>query len=506
MLSSTADIIIGGGSRGGSKSFSLLMEALKDIYNKDFHAILFRSDLNALVSIIDDSRKVYNQFGDFNQSKNDLTWNFSAGGFLRFSYHDGTFDSFQKRVQGHQYAFIGVDEITHIDFKKFKYLITCNRNAYGIRNRFWGTCNPDRNSWLRQFIDWWIAKDGKPDPARNGHIRYCFMDGEDVNSIIWGDTREEVYQQCRHIIDPRYTPEMHAYGKPQDLFIKSVAFVEAKLTDNIQLMRSDPSYMASLTGQSEEQRARDFDGNWDYESLSEDIIKTHHMLDFYNNPHQLSDKVRRASCDIALEGGDRLVMWLWIGNHIQDVYSCRLDSEATVKVVKAKLKEWQVLEENFTYDLNGLGQYFKGFFKRAMPFNNAAAVKEEYKYMYGNLKSQAAYLFAEELKNGDISINPNILDQRFSGKKYTDMRLADILMQERKSIARDRNKEDKGFCLIQKKIMIHIVGHSPDFIEGLYMKKIFDIQRTKRTPPRGLPRRISTHYKKGTIQQRGRLI
>lgn len=492
MLSSTADIIIGGGNRGGSKTYSLLMEALKDIYDKNFHAILFRSDLNALTSMIDDSRGVYNQFGVFNESKNDLTWKMNMGGFLRFSYHDGSLEGFKKRVQGHQYAYIGVDEITHIDFPKFKYLLTCNRNAYNIRNRFWGTCNPDPDSWVAKFIDWWIGEDGFPIEERNGKIRYCFMDGDNVDSIIWGDTREEVYQKCRHIIDSMYTADMYEFGKPQDLFIKSVAFVRAKLTDNIQLMRSDPRYMASVSGQSEEERSRDFLGNWRFRSTGSDIIKMQHMIDFYNNAHQLGDKVRRASCDVALEGGDRLVMWLWIGNHIQDVYSCRLDSEATVRVVKAKLREWQVLEENFVYDLNGLGQYFKGFFKKAVPFNNAAAVGDDFKYMYGNLKSQAAYMFADELKNGEISINPNLLDIRFSGKNYTDVRLGDILMKERKSIARDKNKEDKGFCLVQKKIMIHIVGHSPDFIEGLYMKKIFDINKKKHSSPRGLPRRISS--------------
>lgn len=490
-LSSTADIIFFGGARGGAKSFSALLEAQKDIYNKNFHGIIFRSDLNALVSIIDDSRVVYSQFGTFNQSKNDLTWNFNAGGFLRFSYHDGTFENFQKRVQGHQYAYICVDEVTHIDFAKFKYIITCNRNAHNIRNRIWATCNPDPDSWVAKFIGWWIGEDGFPIKERDGKVRYVFMDGDNVDSIVWGDTREEVYQQCRHLIDSRYTPEMHEFGDPKNIFIKSVTFISSKVTDNKQLLRSDPSYIGNLFGQSEEQRARDLDGNWKFRSTGEDIIKMQHMIEFYSNAHQLGDKVRRASCDIALEGGDRLVMWLWVGNHLQDVFSCRLDSEATVRVVKAKLKEWQVLEENFVYDLNGLGQYFKGFFKKAVPFNNAAAVSDEFKYMYGNLKSQAAYMFAEKLKNGEISINPNLLDLRFSGKNYTDVRLADILMKERKSIARDKNKEDKGFCLVQKKIMISLVGHSPDFIEGAYMIEIFNINKRKHTPPNGLPRRVS---------------
>lgn len=490
MLASQADIIIGGGSRGGSKSFSLLMEALKDIYNKNFHAMILRSDLNALVSIMDDSDKVFENFGNFNRSKNDLTWNFNRGGFLRFSYHDGPFDGFQKRVQGHQYAFIGVDEITHIDFDKFKYLITCNRNAHGIRNRFWGTCNPDPDSWVAEFIAWWIGDDGYPIAERNGVIRYCFMNGDDVNSIIWGDTRLEVYEKCRDIIDARYTPAMHEFGKPEDIFIKSVAFVEAKLTDNIQLLRSDPTYLANLAGQSEEQRSRDLDGNWKFRSAGDDMIKMQHMLDFYDNAHQVGDGVRRVSCDVALEGGDSLIMWLWIGNHMQDVFQCKLDSEATVITVRAKLREWGVMEENFAYDVNGLGQLFKGFFKSAVPFNNQEAPDAQFKFIYGNLKSQAAYMFADDLKNGNISINPDLLDQRFSGKNYTNMRLSDVLMKERKAIRQDEKKRDKGFFLIQKATMKQLVGHSPDWIEAALIKKVFDIKKTTRHRSRGMARYI----------------
>src|SRR3712207_9494694 len=69
-----------------------------------------------------------------------------------------------------------------------------------IRNRFWITCNPDPESWVRKFIDWWVDEDGYIIPERDGVIRYCFMDGDTPDQIFWGDTREEVYEQCAQII------------------------------------------------------------------------------------------------------------------------------------------------------------------------------------------------------------------------------------------------------------------------------------------------------------------
>lgn len=66
-------------------------------------------------------------------------------------------------------------------------------------------------------------------------------------------------------------------------------------------------------------------------------------------------------------------MWLWVGNHIKDLVVMRLDSKTVVSVVKTKLREWGVEERNFTYDMQGIGQYFKGFFPDALPFNNQMA-------------------------------------------------------------------------------------------------------------------------------------
>ncbi len=38
-------------------------------------------------------------------------------------------------------------------------------------------------------------------------------------------------------------------------------------------MSSDPTYLANLVNQSDEQRARDLDGNWKYKAAGDDIIK-----------------------------------------------------------------------------------------------------------------------------------------------------------------------------------------------------------------------------------------
>lgn len=494
MLSIDADIKICGGSRGGSKSFSSLMEVLKDIKNPDFHATILRNEKDDLQSLVTDSYKLFSQFGTYNKSQNDMTWNFDNGGWLKFSYYAGAYQDFKTRFQGRQYAYVCIDEGTQCPYKKFKYLLTNNRNAAHIRNRFWITCNPDPESWVRKFIDWWVTDEGYIDPERNGVIRYCFMDGDTPDSIYWGDTREEVYEQCKGIIDSLWKDSYEELGYTKlEMFIKSATFIRADVSENIKLISTDVSYLANLAQQDEEQRMRDLEANWNWKASGDDMIKMEDLEEIYDNAEQIGDGKRRASADIAFTGGDNFVMWLWEGWHCKDVVVMRLDSKTLVSVVEAKLREWGVEECNFTYDLQGIGQYFKGFFKDAVPFNNQAAPiaqnhqeEEGIKYLYKDLKSQCAWLFYKMIKDKQISIDSSLLEKKYSGNGFDKVPLRQILQKERKMLRRDEDGDDKGFKLMPKKKAKKYVGHSPDFFESWFYVMIFSLTKKKHKKVKGL--------------------
>lgn len=477
-----------------SKSFSALMETLKDIRNSDFHGLILRKEKNDLDSLISDSYKVYSQFGIYNKSQNDMTWNFQNGGWLKFSYYAGAYQDFKNRFQGRQYAYIAIDEGTQIEYKKFKYLLTNNRNASHIRNRFWITCNPDPESWVRKFIDWWVDEEGYIIPERDCQIRYCFMDGDTPDSIFWGSTREEVYEQCSELIDSLWKDSYEELGYTKlDMFIKSVTFIRADVSENIKLISTDASYIANLAQQDEEQRMRDLEANWNWKAAGDDMVKIEDLEGIFNNTIQLGDEIHRASADIAFTGGDNFVMWHWIGRHTKDLIVMRLDSKTIVSVVQSKLREWGVEECNFTYDMQGIGQYFKGFFPNAVPFNNQAAPialdrKEEegIKYLYKDLKSQCAFMFYTEIKERGISIEPALLDRKFSGNGFKNVPLRQILMKERKSLRRDETGSDRGFKLLPKKLAKRYVGHSPDFWESWFYIEIFRLTKKKHKKVKGL--------------------
>ena len=458
----------------------LLMNPMYNVNNAAFNGLILRKEKGDLDNIIRESSNLYKEKGEYKSSY--MRWDFKSNAQLLFSYFTGTLQDFKDRMQGRQYAYIGVDEITQIEWEKFKYLITNNRNGAHIRNRFLGTCNPDPTSWVRKFIDWWIGPEGYPIPERNGVIRYCFMGGETPDEITWGSTRMEVYEKVKDKIDD-LVGENDAMP-PEYMYVKSVVFVRAELDDNRALLDSSPEYKANLAQQSDEQRERDFKGNWNYMAAGDDIIKMIHLQKCFENPEMLGDHVRRMSVDVALEGGDACVMWLWIGWHVQDVFVCRLDSETTVRAIRTKLEEWRVLEENMVYDLQGIGQFVKGFFKKAKPFNNQEAVDDKYKGLYDTKKSQCMKMFADKVVRGEISFEPSILTRHFYGKNFKNKELKDILMEERKVFKQDMKKEDRGWCNVSKDTMKTIIGRSPDFAESLMMRMLFELRKGNVATPK----------------------
>lgn len=478
-----------------SKSFSLLMEALKDIKNPDFHAIILRNNKKAMEKLIRDSRKLYFQYGTYNKSAADMTWYFNAGGTLEFKYHDDSDDDFKERFQGQEYSFIGIDEITHISYKKFKYLTTCNRNAYGIRNRMWGTCNPDPRSWVRQFIDWWVDKDGYIDKERDGKVRYCFMKGERINNIVWGDTREEVYRKCKEEIDLLWTHQYEEMGlKPEQVFIQSVTFVRADLSQNPMLLLSDPSYLGRLGAQDRAQVLRDLKANWNATDESDDLVTFEDMEDIFENSYQTKDERRFVTGDIALEGGDNLILWLWVGWHVKDVFVCRTDSKRTAKLIKHQLRVWGVGEEYFCYDGQGIGQYIKGFFPNAQVFISQGSPlaepqegeddevdEDEVKYAYKDLKSQCAFRLYMRIKDMGISFDSALLDREVSGNGYDGLPLRQVLQKERMVIKRSTENRKHGFSLMPKKQVKQFIGHSPDFFDALIYREYFELLDSTQT-------------------------
>lgn len=168
--------------------------------------------------------------------------------------------------QGGQICALFYDELTHFSEYIFFYMLSRNRSSCGVRSYIRATCNPDPDSWVRQFIDWWIGEDGFPIKERSGVIRFMVRISGKVN---WGDSREELWEKFNLVTE-----------KDREK-VKSVTFIPALLEDNPALMKKDPGYRANLENLPEVERMQLLYGNWNIRASAGLYFKRLQVRSYY---------------------------------------------------------------------------------------------------------------------------------------------------------------------------------------------------------------------------------
>lgn len=246
-MCSPADIVIYGGAAGGGKTFALLMEGLRHKNVVGFSGVIFRKNYTQITAsggLWDAAQKIYGLVQGANAKKTPkLHWYFTPSN-ARINFAHLERDEDLMSWQGTEICYLAFDELTHFSRHQFLYMLSRNRSTCGIRPYVRATCNPDSDSWVADFISWWINQDtGYPIYERSGVVRYmCVLN----DMIYWGSNPHELAKE-------------HGVNVEE---CKSVTFIASKLTDNKVLMAKDPSYMANLKALAEIDKERLLYGNW----------------------------------------------------------------------------------------------------------------------------------------------------------------------------------------------------------------------------------------------------
>lgn len=245
-LSSKADICFYGGEAGGGKSFGLLLEILRNVNNSRFDAVIFRRTIPEITNpgaLFDTASDLYIPLKAIaNQAEHFFV--FPSGMKVKMSHLQHEKDKYDW--QGSQVTFIGFDEVTHFTESQFFYMLSRLRSDANVDGYVRATCNPDSDSWVAQFISWWIDQEtGYPIPERDGVLRWFKrVHGQ----IQWFD--EKVDDMC-----------------------KSVTFIHARLEDNQILMQKNPGYLANLESLPYVERMRLRGGNWKIRPAAGNLFK-----------------------------------------------------------------------------------------------------------------------------------------------------------------------------------------------------------------------------------------
>lgn len=443
------------------------MESLRHTGNPDFSGAIFRKtypQIKAPGALWDTSMGIY-PVVDGLPLESSYEWKFPPGSRIKFSHLE-----YEKNVldwQGAQVPFMGFDELTHFSEYSFFYLLSRNRSTCGVVPYVRATCNPDPDSWVANFIEWWIDQDhnsstyGFPIPERAGKLRYYIKDSDEY---VWGNTKQEVLEQTQHVVDT--LQEADPTINPNDL-VKSVTFIPGTIYGNKELLRADPGYLGNLLAQDDATQQQLLHGNWKVRVDGSDLIGVKHLKETFLNS-TIPNGHKYITADIALRGSDLLVIMAWDGFRLIDCHVMpKSKGPEVVQAIKEMASKHSVPNGNIAYDNDGVGGFIDGYIDNAHPFNNGrrAVMRENYK----NLKTQMYYKLGERINRMGYYVDPYVAKMRVGTKT-----IEQHLMEERRAIKRDKVDEDGKLCIIPKDQMKEIIGHSPDFMDAWMMREYFE--------------------------------
>jgi hypothetical protein len=348
------------------------------------------------------------------------------------------------------------------------YLLSRNRSTSGVRPYVRATCNPDPDSWVAEFISWWINQDhnspdyGFPIPERAAKLRYFIRDADE---FVWGNTKDEVLAQVPHVIKilKEAKPDINVHD-----LIRSVTFIPGKIFENVDLLEKDPGYLGNLLAQNEADQLRLLHGNWKVKMDGTDLINLIKLKDAFTNEFVQGGQ-KYITADIALKGSDLLVVMVWDGFRMIDVEVMeKARGNEVIDLIKALAKKYGVPQSNIAYDDNGAGSFVDGFIQNSYAFLNNGKVLNGENYRY--LKDQCYFKMADRINQDGYAVSPEVLKKVIGGKTVEKH-----MIDERKAIKRDKPDNDGKLCVIPKEKMKIIIKHSPDFMDAWMMREVFEL-------------------------------
>lgn len=216
-LADPCDWVLYGGAAGGGKSDALLIDALGQIDDSRYQAILFRKSYPDLEELIARAYELYPACGG-RWSKTAKTWTFPSGATIKFRYIERDEDA--RNYQGHQYQWIGFDELTHFSEWQWWFMWSrCRPRRLGQRCYMRASCNPDGKG-----LHW---------------VKAMFVDAATPGETLRREVHDPVANETRTITQ---------------------RFIPARLVDNPYLVQA--GYGATLASLPEADRKALLDGDW----------------------------------------------------------------------------------------------------------------------------------------------------------------------------------------------------------------------------------------------------
>jgi len=410
----TKEILYGGAAGGGKSALGVLWlieqcqtyPATRWLMGRSKLKTLKETTLNTFFELTS-NLKLSTSY-NYNSQTGVITWTNGSEILLKdlYSYPaDPNFDSLGSlEITG---AFI--DECNQISFKAWQIVTSRIRyklNEYNLTPKILGTCNPAKNWTYSKFYI----------PTAAGTIN---------------ETRK---------------------------------FIQSLPTDNPNL---PPSYLDSLLALDENSKQRLYYGNWEFDNDPARLIDFDKIQNIFTNDFVDSGDMY-ISADIARYGSDKMVILVWSGFRVIEIFTLDKSSiTETAEAIKSLMNKYRVPLSNVVADEDGVGGGVVDIVRCKGFVNNSKALKEENNNVeYQNLKTQCYYKLAELIQSNKLFIDCNNAD------------IQDIITKELEQVKRDKIDQDGKLRILPKDKVKELIGHSPDYSDALAMRFYFDLKQT----------------------------
>ena len=488
-----SNLIFACGMATSGKSFGIFLKGLQGIGVPNYTGRLInvrKLDSAKGTSMFRDANLVWGQFSNCEVTTGELPtfswtkWN-NAIQMIHANFNadnPSEWADFVEYIKKQQASFIGIDEATAIrQFKMFTYIFSRNRDSSGITPQMLLTFSPDHEHWTTEFLvcggyidpNTWYIK-----PEMDGKTRYFYIKGNTPQSVIWGDSKEEVVLAA----NIKLNADDIAAGMTAEDMVKSFTLLTGTAAGNRKLVAATKGQsIANLHNVGGEQRsvlAEAYFGPIDNEELN---VTKQMILDMQTNPID-DDETMYGTMDVS--GGnadsDDNPFIAWKAHTIVGIEFFRGDPKELVDWIDRMLVKYRIPKKNFAFDATGLGNYLRAY-TEGWPITANKTAMQEYDAdgnqvvfeQYFNLRSQLLSKLEVALKTGKIS---TVLDLNMRipyGKNGMTRRLVDVLNDEINVFrTMQRNKRIYYRSKDEYRAKFHA---SPNIIDTMYLRMVWDL-------------------------------
>lgn len=478
---SNVDVVFGGGVLGGGKTFGAILACAEPSLDPNFRACFTRRTFGELKTgggMVDDFDVCYGNYVGIKKTEPPRV-TFPSGAFVEMrQINDEDEKKVTEKWKGAQYDLIYMDELTSYQFSTFKYLLTRNRGKAKWSGKFRATTNPEKNCWIRKFIDWYVGFNGLIDPERNGVVRYFYINGSQVEDVVWGDSKEDVYEKAK--IDINRQLRSLNKGKSGVKFtyenlIKSFTFYLGNISENKALLGDNMDYIGSVAAVGGKQAQQLLEGNWNvssFEDTDSPITSESARLVFMNDEQRNGDLWITA--DLADTGQDNTVIMAWDGFHIFDIeILCLSTPRQNAARLTNMSARYGIPANHIIFDATR-ALYVKDYIPDAVEFISSHRPIGMYWMSVYNLKDECYKRLCSVMERNMLSMSEEVARRRYTHQKLNSTYTIQVEFMDECSVVRFRTLPGGRERLMNKKEMNAFLGkgRSMDLMDPIAMRML----------------------------------